>query len=77
MFVSLSFTKELLSWGGGGGGYIVNLVPRSLVDEAEGEIWHSKKICFFLIACSVCLLPNPLFENWRGFPRLTFFKLKF
>ena len=24
-----------------------NLVPRSLVDEAEGEIWQSKKICFF------------------------------
>ena len=24
----------------------VNLVPRSLVDEAEGEIWQSKKICF-------------------------------
>ena len=23
-----------------------NLVPRSLVDEAEGEIWRSKKICF-------------------------------
>ena len=23
-----------------------NLVPRSLVDEAEGEIWESKKICF-------------------------------
>ena len=24
-----------------------NLVPRSLVDEAEGEIWQSKKIWFF------------------------------
>ena len=24
----------------------LNLVPRSLVDEAEGEIWQSKKICF-------------------------------
>ena len=23
-----------------------NLVPRSLVDEAEGEIWQSEKICF-------------------------------
>ena len=23
-----------------------NLVPRSLVDEAEGEIWQSKKNCF-------------------------------
>ncbi len=45
-----------------------NLVPRSLVDEAEGEIWQSKKICFFLIGCSIWLLPNPLSENWRGFP---------
>ena len=26
--------------------YFLNLVPRSLVDEAEGEIWQSKKICF-------------------------------
>ena len=25
---------------------MANLVPRSLVDEAEGEIWQSKKICF-------------------------------
>ena len=25
---------------------LYNLVPRSLVDEAEGEIWPSKKICF-------------------------------
>ena len=25
-----------------------NLVPRSLVDEAEGEIWSSKKYIFFL-----------------------------
>ena len=23
-----------------------NLVPRSLVDEADGEIWQNKKICF-------------------------------
>ena len=23
-----------------------NLVPGSRVDEAEGEIWQSKKICF-------------------------------
>ena len=27
-----------------------NLVPRSLVDEAEGEIWPSKKICFSWLA---------------------------
>ena len=26
---------------------INNLVPRSLIDEAEGEIWSSKKILFF------------------------------
>ena len=25
---------------------VINLIPRSLVDEAEGEIWQSKKICF-------------------------------
>ena len=24
----------------------LNLVPRSLKDEAESEIWQSKKICF-------------------------------
>ena len=24
----------------------VNLVPRSLVDKANGETWQSKKICF-------------------------------
>ena len=27
-----------------------NLVPWSLVDEAEGEIWQSKKICFSWLA---------------------------
>ena len=27
-----------------------NLVPRTLIDEAEGEIWSSKKIQFFLLA---------------------------
>ena len=26
---------------------IGNLVPRSLIDEAEGEIWSSKKIHLF------------------------------
>ena len=30
--------------------FLVNLVPRSLVDEAEGEIWQSKKICFSWLA---------------------------
>ena len=44
-----------------------NLVPRSLVDEAEGEIWQSKKIFFFLIGCSIWLLSNPLFDAvFRG-----------
>ena len=28
---------------------ISNLVPRSLIDEAEGEIWSSKIIRFFFI----------------------------
>ena len=23
------------------------LIPRSLVEEAEGEIWQTEKICFF------------------------------
>ena len=27
-----------------------NLVPRSLIDEAEGDIWSSKKIQFFGLA---------------------------
>ena len=45
----------------------INLVPRSLVDEAEGEIWQSKENCFFLIGCSICLLSNPLFDTvFRG-----------
>ena len=29
---------------------VINLVPRSLVDEAEGEIWQSKKISFSWLA---------------------------
>ena len=38
----------------------VNLVPRSLVDEAEGEIWQSKKICFSWLAAPFdsCSIPS-------------------
>ena len=36
-----------------------NLVPRSLVDEAEGEIWQSKKMCFFLLAAPFDSCPIP------------------
>ena len=32
--------------------YPSNLVPRSLVDESEGEIWQSKKICFSWLAAA-------------------------
>ena len=53
-----------------------NLVPRSLVDEAEGEIWQRKKICFFLLAAPFDSCPIPS-ENLSGFPPQTFFKLKF
>ena len=46
-----------------------NLVPRSLVDEAEGEIWQSKKICFSWFAapfdsCSIpCLKIDEVFHG--------------
>ena len=36
-----------------------NLVPRSLVDEAEGEIWQSKKICFLWLAAPFDSCPIP------------------
>ena len=36
-----------------------NLVPRSLVDEAEGEIWQSKKICFSWLAAPFDSCPIP------------------
>ena len=49
---------------------LINLVPRSLVDDAEGKIWPSKKICcFFFDWLLIWLLSNPLFENLRGFRR--------
>ena len=39
--------------------YFLNLVPRSLVDEAEGEIWQSKKICFSWLAAPFDSCPIP------------------
>ena len=42
-----------------------NLVPRSLVDEAEGEIWQSNKICFFLLAAPFDSCPSPLWKLTR------------
>ena len=36
-----------------------NLVPRSLVDEADGEIWQSKKICFSSLAAPFDSCPIP------------------
>ena len=43
-----------------GSRYLSNLVPRSLVDEAEGEIWQNKKICFSWLAASFysCAIPS-------------------
>ena len=41
---------------------LINLVPRSprsLVDEAEGEIWQSKKICFSRLAAPFDSCPIP------------------
>ena len=44
-----------------------NLVPRSLVDEAEGEIWQSKKICFSWLAAPFDSCPIPsLTRFFRG-----------
>ena len=37
----------------------INLVPRSLVDEAEGQIWQSKKICFSWLAAPFGSCPIP------------------
>ena len=38
---------------------IINFVPRSPVDEAEGEIWQSKKICFSWLAAPFDSCPIP------------------
>ena len=62
-----AFLRNVLS-------FLSNLVPRSLVDKAEGEIWQSKKICFFDWLLHLTPVQSPL---WRGFPWQTFFKLKF
>ena len=55
----ISFTRPLTGGGGGGGGQctvtvdeqgvalFLQIVPRSLVYEAEGEFWSSKKIQLF------------------------------
>ena len=39
--------------------FMTNLVPGSLVDEAEGEIWQSKKICFSWLAAPFDSCPIP------------------
>ena len=39
-----------------------NLVPRSLVDKANGETWQSKKICFSWLAAHLTPVKSPL---WR------------
>ena len=44
-----------------------NLVPRSLVDEAEGEIWRSKKICFSWLAAPFDSCPIPPFKIYTVF----------
>ena len=40
----------------------LNLVPRSLVDEAEGEIWHGKKISFSWLAAPFDSCPIPFLK---------------
>ena len=48
--------------------YGFNLVPRSLVDEAEGEIWQSKKICFSTgLATPFDSCPIPSFKIYTVF----------
>ena len=39
-----------------------NLVPRSLVDEAEGKIWQSKIICFSWLAAPFDSCPIPFLK---------------
>ena len=45
--------------------YGFNLVPRSLVDKAEGEIWQSKKICFFDWLLHLTPVQSPLWKFTR------------
>ena len=47
---------------------MANLVPRSLVDEAEGEIWQSKKIWFFWLAAPFDSCPIPYLKIYAVFP---------
>ena len=44
-----------------------NLVPRSLVDEAEGEIWQSKKMCFSRLAAPFDSCPIPSLKIYAVF----------
>ena len=44
-----------------------NLVPRSLVDEAEGEIWQSKKICFSWLVAPFDSCPIPSLKIYAVF----------
>ena len=44
-----------------------NLVPRSLVDEAEGEIWQSKKIFFSWLAAPFDSCPIPFLKVYAVF----------
>ena len=43
-----------------------NLLPRSLVDEAEGEIWPSKKIYFSWSAAPFDSCPIPSLKIYAG-----------
>ena len=44
-----------------------NLIPRSLVDEAKGEIWQSKKICCFWLAAPFDSCPIPSLKIYMVF----------
>ena len=44
-----------------------DLVTRSLVDEAEGEIWQSKKICFSSLAATFDSCPIPSLHIYAVF----------
>ena len=48
-----------------------NLVPKSLVDEAEGEICKVRIFVFLDWLLHLTPVQSPL---WRGFPEQTFFK---
>ena len=43
-----------------------NLVPRSLVDKAEDEIWQSKKICFSWLAAPFDSCPIPTLTRFSA-----------